>query len=76
MVTHPGEGNSEIKPELGRKDIDIDRKACPVALRLHRKIKQRCRLNMVKVSLLPLPDEDLREAGPNGRKPSYYLHHK
>ena len=41
-----------------REDRIMVRKACPIALRLHRKIKQRCRLNMVRVSLLPLPDED------------------
>ena len=50
----PGQKKKTTKKE----DRIMVRKACPIALRLHQKIKQRCRLNMVRVSLLPLPDED------------------
>ena len=46
------------KENYEREDSIMVRTACPIALRLHRKIKQRCRLNMVRVSLLPLPDDD------------------
>ena len=48
----------EKRKTTKREDRIMMRKASPIALRLHRKIKQRCRLNMVRVSLLPLPDED------------------
>ena len=50
----PGQKRKTTK----REDRIMVRKACPIAQRLHRIIKQRCRLNMVKVSLLLLPDED------------------
>ena len=49
----PGQKRKTTKEE----DRIMVRKACPVALRLHRRIKQRCRSNMVRVSLLPLPEE-------------------
>ena len=65
----------EKRKATKREDRIMRRKACPIALRLHRKIKQRCRLNMVRVST-STTWRRLREAGPNGSKPSYYLHHK
>ena len=41
-----------------REERIMVRKANEIALRRHRKIKQRCRLNMMRVPLLPLPEED------------------
>ena len=54
-LTIPGQ---KKRKTTKREDRIMGRKACPIALRLHWKIKQRCRLNMMRVSLLPLPDED------------------
>ena len=42
----PGQKRKTTK----RKERIMVRKACPIALRLHWKIMQRCRLNMVSVS--------------------------
>ena len=40
------------------EDRIMVKKASQIALGLHRKTKQKCWLNMVTVSSLPLPDED------------------
>ena len=52
------------------------RKACPVTLRLHRKIIAEIQIEHGESVSTSTTRRRLREAGPNGCKPSYYLHHK
>ena len=52
------------------------RKAFPVALRLHQKIIAEMQIEHGESVSGSTTRRRLREAGPNGRKPSYYLLHK
>ena len=59
-----------------REDRIMVRKACPITLRLHRKIKAEMQIERGESVSTSTTRWRLREARPNDRKPSYYLHHK